>query len=176
MFGRCAKCGGAEIGPDGRCALCGFPAGLANRLMARMYVITGALASSVLIYGVLAYFLTGTGGFEPRMATLPLAVIYAFIAVSVVAIAIGLAVARPGSGPGEPARLFPRIIIAAALCEVPAMLGFVTAVLTGGVQWMAVLLGIALVGFLGIGMEMPVYAQRVNEYVASLGEDEGMEV
>lgn len=175
MFGRCGKCGGAEIGPDGRCTLCGFRAGLANRLMARMYVITAALASSVLIYGVLACFLTQAGGLEARPEGLPAGVIYAFIAASVVAIAIGLVVARPGSGPSQPARLFPRIITAAALCEVPAVLGFVAAVLTGGLQWMAVLLATSLVGFLGIGMEMPVYAQRVTEYVASLMDDEGLE-
>ncbi|MGD9518857.1 MAG: hypothetical protein AB7W28_05010 [Armatimonadota bacterium] len=163
--GRCTRCGSAEIGTDGLCSLCGFPAKVANSVMTRAYIVTGSLALSVLVYAALAYFLVQSGAFSGPSVRLPQPVSYVLLGLGVLATLGGIVTARRGHLAETPQRVLAKLFRAGALCEVPAVLGFILALVTHDLRWLVMLTAFALIGFLSIAMEMPAYAQRVTEYL-----------
>lgn len=163
MPGRCPRCGSPEIGPDGRCLACRFDAATANRYMTKIYAVTGAVAASVLLYGIIGYALVQAGAVKVRPDGG--IIVYVFLVVSLAAMASGIAVARKRRAGASPDTLLVNLVTAAALCEVPAVLGFLALLIAGSMMWMALLIGCSLVAFGGIGAEMPAYAQAVTEWV-----------
>ncbi|MCD6350911.1 MAG: hypothetical protein J7M26_02220 [Armatimonadetes bacterium] len=164
MFGRCPKCGSAEIGPDGRCELCGFPATLVNKAMLQMYLITGAHAASVFVYGLIAYVMVTGGRLNVRPGAVPVALGYGLVAVGVLAATAGYLVARRGAKPAAPRVLLRWLLIASALVEAAAILGLVATLISGNLQWIALLLAVSLGGFAAVGSEMPAYAHSLVTY------------
>ncbi len=168
MFSRCPKCGSAEIS-GGICQACGFPAGKVNQFMMQSYLITGAMAGSVLIYAAIAFALTANAeapGSAPQF--LPPALLFLAATELVICVLVALGAHRQPN----PQHMFQRIIIAAALAESVAIYGLVLTVLTKDPKWIAVFSFLALIGFVVIGREMPAFAKAVTDYVETHSDED----
>ena len=161
MFNRCPKCGSAEIS-DGICQACGFPAGKVNQVMMQAYLITGAMAMSVLIYAAIAVAVTAKAE-VPGSAPQFLPVI--LLVLAIVDVAIGIMVALSAHKQPTVQQMFGRLIVSAAMAESAAIMGLVLTLLTKDMKWIAVFTVISLVGFVVIGREMPAFAKAVVDYV-----------
>ena len=166
MFGRCPKCGSAEVGPDGICDVCGFPAGQVNAFMLKIYLITGAFAASVLIYGVIGYAVmssTQTSFIAPSTGRI---IFGALVVVGISSVVVAYKVLPLAFKRPTPAGVLQIVLFTAALCEAPAIYGLVVGLLTRNAAWMAALIALSLAGFVLLSRDMPAVAQRITELVA----------
>jgi hypothetical protein len=131
--------------------------------MLQIYMITGAVFMSMLIYAAIAVGITQTtvvkgasdgAGMAPE-------VVVGLGAVMMVASVFASSSVLRAIGPRAIVR---GVILAAVLAEGPAICSLVATVLTGKLVWMAWGMGFALVAFLAITFQMPAIAQRITEW------------
>jgi hypothetical protein len=159
----CPNCGSTEKTPEGACAKCGLGPDVAAPVMMQIYVITGAIFMSMLIYAGIAVMVTqsvvskavGDGaGFVPET-------VVGLGAVAMVASVFASLAAVKQNGPRAIVR---GVILAAVLAEVPAICSLAATVLTGKLVWMAWGMGFALMAFLALAFQMPAIAFRIAEW------------
>ncbi len=158
----CPNCGSTEKTPEGLCARCGLGPDYAAPIMLQIYVITGAVFMSMLVYAGIATALTQSAASKPVGDTgaLPEIIVGLGAVMMVASVFASLAVLR-AIGPRAIVR---GVILAAALAEVPAICGLVSTVLTAKLVWMAWGMGFALMAFLALAFQMPAIAQRITEW------------
>ncbi len=143
----CPACGQANNAPGtSDCPLCGFPVGKVNRRVFPIYIVTGAVFFSTLIYAGLVYILSTSGTVQPT----PVGdVVFYMLLAMVVPVAVTMMLVK-------------NIIIKAALAEVPAVYGIVAYFLTGEVANFVIFLGASWVLFIWLSTQIVGYVAEIQ--------------
>jgi hypothetical protein len=157
----CAVPAGAQ---GGNCPACNFPAGALQAATLRLYVVTGALFVSVLVYAVLAAVLTRQGGPVQVAGYAARSFQYAAWAISAVLLVVLL------RWPAVPNALSPeaglrQAIVPAALAETPAVLGLVATLMSGRLSDFVILLAVSLIMFVMVAGRIPKVAHAMREFM-----------
>ncbi len=144
---RCPSCNqDINTTPDGECPLCSFPVGEVNRKVTTIYVITSAIFFSTLIYALIVYLLSTTQTIQPTPAANT--IFWLAIVISVVS--------------GVAMLVVNNIIVKAALCEAPAILGLCVFFMSGDIAKFVALLGISLVMFMILAPNVTAFAKQIQ--------------
>ena len=128
------------------CPLCGFPLVEVNRRVFPIYIVTGAVFLSTVIYAGLVYIMSTTTAIRPNPAG---DIVFYALAAMVVPVAIAMAVVK-------------HIIAKAALAEGPAVYGIVAYFLTGDVAKFVILLGISWVLFIWLSTQIVDHVAQIQ--------------
>ena len=160
--------------PDGRCPLCGAPVAGVQREVTTLYIVTGAIFASVLVYAGIVAFLETTGE-APAAEAAPI-LRHLFFAVAL-AVCLQVVLVRrwlsAKLGRDTLQSVMSEALISAALCEFVAILGLVLYFLGGGVNGFVLMLVVSVLGFLHLGSQMPWYVRRLEEYAVRDAEHNG---
>ncbi len=130
------------------CPLCGFPMGQVRRQIIPIYIITGSIFLSTLIYGALVYVMSTNAMIEPQPVG---EVVFYALGGAVVPVVIAMAFVK-------------RIIAKAALAEVPAVYGLVAYFLTGDTAKFAIFLGISWGLFIWLSTQIVDYVAQIQRH------------
>ena len=141
------------------CPLCGFPTAQVRRQVIPIYIITGTIFLSTLIYGALVYVMSTNAMIEPQ----PVGdVVFYALGGAVVPVAVAMAFVK-------------RIIAKAALAEVPAVYGLVAYFLTGDIAKFVIFLGISWVLFIWLSTQVVDYVAQIQREAVEKWQQEGHE-
>src|SRR5439155_16452998 len=106
-----------------------------NKVFQTLRIIHIAFVSSSFIYLLIGYFLKASE-WKPLYPSLPIAILIAFVLISVSVMAIAqrikeALIKKGGQDARAPSFTLSRYVAVFALCEIPAILGFVYFFLTG---------------------------------------------
>ncbi len=159
---RCTSCGQmmTQMSADGCCPLCGARQPLRRPGLVQLYLVTGALFFSVLIYGALVAIFEATGvevagPADPTLVT-------AVLLIPAIGLPVAILVHRALLGRGDAAAVKTALIVLAAYCESIALTGFVVYVLSRDIRMFTILLGLSVVGFSVLAFKVPRYAALVE--------------
>lgn len=165
----CPKCHQPSMptGPTGQCPLCGFELLRVQQQIMRLYVLSSAIAGSVIVYG-LAVFLLEQQGYRPALAALPTALPYGLLVLGV--LVVGVAVQRLGREVVRATtvlRLRTLTIVRLTLAEAVAIFGLVLYLLSGSLQWFATFVGLSFLAFMLLAAQMPAVVRRMGELLVA---------
>ena len=163
---RCPTCKQEIAAPttDNCCPLCGASIGPVRQRVTLLYVVSGSIFASVLIYGAIVAIMESTGFASGAGA--PDAIKYVFLGIALcMYVPIGF-VERQLLARETAQAVWSAAIVVAALCESIAILGLVLYFLGEGVKWFSIFLGLSLVSFVYLASRMPTYAGLIEKYAA----------
>ncbi len=132
--------------PDGECPICRFPAAEVDLNVRRIYTVTGAIFFSTLTYALVVYFVNMTTDIRPVYWA---DMIFYALAAACVLVAIGMFAVK-------------NIIIKAAFCEVPAIFGLFTFLISGDIAKFVGLLAVSLVLFMILAPQVTGYVRQIE--------------
>jgi hypothetical protein len=161
----CPGCGAPLAGadPTAPCPACGFPVGMLKMTLMRLYVVTGAMFISVLMYALVVALLRPEGAAQMD-GDLVQAAPWVALGVAALLFVIMLRWAEP---PPEldPQAASRQVVIQAALAEVPAVLGLVAYLLTGRTQDFVLPLVGSVLLFATLATRVPKVGLAIRRYV-----------
>ena len=160
---RCSACNQEfqRVGTSGSCPLCGAPARAGSPRIAQLYLISGGLFASTLLYGAMVTVLMSTGYDRPAP---PPILRHALLGATLMVWAAMRTVERSMLARKTVAGVTSACMAVGAMSETVAVFGLVLFFLGDGIKWFTVFLGLALVSFIYLATRMPTYARLLTEY------------
>ncbi|MGD9498442.1 MAG: hypothetical protein AB7Y46_19265 [Armatimonadota bacterium] len=139
----------------GACPYCGFPCGEFSHRLRTIQVILFAFFASTLVYGLVVAVLELARGYAPPLAgPAPAALGGTLLGASLGVFIASLLFERRAAEVGTVTSHTQRVIILAAMAEVPAVFGLVMYLLTGSLQWLVAFLALSWLLFVRLGLQL----------------------